>query len=348
VNIGLVLVLLLGLIITTRPWVTALLILSLMLIALAVHLFFERRAFCRYLCPIGGFLGLYAMLSPLELRSKDDAVCRKCRYKACYRGSSTASENGGGRAAYPCPVFEFAAVMDRNANCILCSECIKACPYDNLALRARPFFTDLVNIRKWRIDEAWLSLILLATAVANLATKLGHWGWLKDWANLADPWGFFVYASLFLLWTAVVVPGMHWFVSWLSREAAGRRDVPTKTMFLGYAYALVPLSLMIWIAFTLSFILPNLSYVVSVLSDPFGWGTDLFGAREHNWTPYLTGWLPYIQVASLAVGLGLTLKVGREISLKLFGEGKEALMASWPFGLSSAAMSLVFLALFRG
>lgn len=348
VNLGLVLVLLLGLVVTTRPWVTALLILSLMLTAFVVHLFFERRAFCRYLCPIGGFLGLYAMLSPVELRSKDEAVCRKCRYKACYRGSSTASENGGGRAAYPCPVFEFAAVMDRNANCILCSECIKACPYDNIALRTRPFFTDLLNTKRWRTDEAWLSLILLATAVANLATKLGHWGWLKHWASLAELRGFISYTLLFLLWTLVGVPTMHWLVSWLSRQASGRRDVSTKTIFLGYAYALVPLSLMIWIAFTLSFILPNLSYVVSVLSDPFGWGMNLFGAREHDWIPYLTGWLPYIQVASLAVGLGLTLKVGKEISVKLFGEGKQALRASWPFGLSSAAMSILFLALFRG
>jgi len=107
------------------------------------------------------------------------------------------------------------------------------------------------------------------------------------------------------------------------------------------------LSLMIWIAFTLSFVLPNLSYVASVLSDPFGWGVDLFGIREHAWRPYFTGWLPYIQVASLAVGLGLTLKLGKEIALRLLGEGKAAIQATLAFGLSSTAMTLLFLALFR-
>ena len=348
VNIGLTLVLLLGLIVTTRPWVTALLILFLMLAALLLHLFFERRVFCRYVCPIGGFLGLYAMISPLELRSKDEAVCRRCRYKACYRGSSPASEEDGGKAAYPCPLFEFTGAMERNTDCILCSECVKACPYDNVALRTRAFFADLANSKKWRLDEAWLSLIMLGGGLANLAVKLGHWGWLKEWANLQETKGFLLYSLVFLFWTVGAVPAIHWVVSWLSRTLSGRKDVTTKAIFIGYAYALVPLSLMIWVAFTLSFVLPNLSYIASVVSDPFGWGVDLFGFREQPWTPYLTGWLPYVQVASLAIGLGLALKAGKEIAARLVGNAREALQATLPFGLFSTGMTILFLALFRG
>ena len=347
-NIGLTLVLLFGLIITTNPWVTALFIISLMLAALLFHLVFERRAFCRYACPIGGFLGLYAMLSPLQLRSKDDAVCRRCQYKSCYRGSTVASEETGGRPAYPCPLFEFTSVMDRNADCILCSECIKACPYDNIALRTRPFFADLLNSKKWRMDEAWLALIMLGGGLANLAVKLGHWGWLKEWANLQETKGFLLYGLVFLFWTVGVVPGIHWVVSWLSRTLSGRADLTTKAIFIGYAYALVPLSLMIWVAFTLSFVLPNLSYVASVVSDPFGWGVDLLGTREQPWSPYLTGWLPYIQVAALALGLGLTVKMGKQIAVRLVGEGNQAVRAVLPFGFSSAVMTILFLALFRG
>lgn len=348
IDIGLTVVLLFGLIITTRPWVTALFIVSLMLLALVFHLIFERRVFCRYVCPIGGFLGLYAMLSPLELRSKDDAVCRRCRYKACYRGSTAASEQTGGSSAYPCPLFEFTSVMDRNVDCILCSECIKACPYDNIALRTRPFFADLLNSDKWRMDEAWLSLIMLGGGLANLAVKLGHWGWLKDWADLQDTMGFIFYALAFLFWTLGVVPAIHWIFSWLSTMLTSRQGVTTKTFFMGYAYALVPLTLMVWMAFTLSFVLPNLSYVASVISDPFGWGMNLLGTREQAWSPYLTGWLPYVQVAALAVGLGLSLKVGKEIAVRILGGGKTVVQALLPFGFSSAAMTILFLALFRG
>jgi polyferredoxin len=348
VSVALLLVLLFGLIITTRPWATALLILSLIVAALVIHFVFERRAFCRYVCPIGGFLGLYAMVSPLELRTKDRSICRTCTYKACYRGSSEDSLRSGGGPAYGCPNFEFIAAMERNIDCILCSECVKACPYDNIALKTRPFLTDLFNSKRWRMDEAWLSLILLGTALVNLATKLGHWGWLKDWANLGEPNGFLIYTLLFLLWSTVLLPAGHWLVSWLSRQASGRRDVSTRTFFMGYAYALAPLSLMIWIAFTVSFMLPNFSYIVPVLSDPFGWGSDLFGMREHEWIPYLTGWLPYIQVASLVIGLLVTLKVGTEVTLRIVGAGRPALIATVPFAFSSAGMGILFLALFRG
>lgn len=346
VNISLVLFSLFGLIITTRPLVTALMLAFFILSALVIHLLYERRTFCRYLCPIGGFLGLYAMVSPLELRHKEEAVCRQCRYKACYRGSSPASEEIRGKAGYGCPNFEFVAVMDRNTDCLICSECIKACPYDNVTIKTRPFFTDLLVARRWRWDEAWLSLIMVGTALSNLVTKLGRWGWLKDWANLEVSMTFVVYSVLFLVWVMAAFPAFHWLFSWLAKAASGRKEIPTKTIFVGFAYGLVPLSLMAWIAFTLSFVLPNLSYVISLISDPFGWGSNLLGTQEHAWAPYLTSWLPYIQVASLVVGSGLSLKVSHAIAQKLFEGPKAAFRATIPFAFFITGISVLFLAIF--
>ena len=66
---------------------------------------------------------------------------------------------------------------------------------------------------------------------------------------------------------------------------------------------LVPLGLAAWIAFSLSFVLINFSYVWPLLSDPFGWGWDLFGTAGLPWTPYLSGLVPILQVPVLLVGL---------------------------------------------
>ena len=44
-------------------------------LALVLSLVFERRSFCNYLCPIGGFTGLYAQAGPVELRVKDADIC---------------------------------------------------------------------------------------------------------------------------------------------------------------------------------------------------------------------------------------------------------------------------------
>ena len=47
----------------------------------------------------------------------------------------------------------------------------------------------------------------------------------------------------------------------------------------------------------------NLSYAWPALSDPFGWGWNLFGTAGMAWTPYLSGVIPYLQVPVLLVGL---------------------------------------------
>ncbi len=70
-NLGFLGVALFSTVILTTPFVTALVLLGFVLIAIATSLVFERRAFCRYLCPVGGFIGLYSQIAPIELRVKD-------------------------------------------------------------------------------------------------------------------------------------------------------------------------------------------------------------------------------------------------------------------------------------
>ncbi len=63
--------------------------------AIGLSMVFERRAFCRYLCPVGGFIGIYSQAAPIELRIKEKQVCAKCDGKPCYNGSAD---------GYGCPV----------------------------------------------------------------------------------------------------------------------------------------------------------------------------------------------------------------------------------------------------
>ncbi len=64
-------------IILTRPQVTGALLLGFMVIALGLFLVFKRRAFCRYVCPVGGFIGLYSMVAPIEVRAGQLAALDK-------------------------------------------------------------------------------------------------------------------------------------------------------------------------------------------------------------------------------------------------------------------------------
>ena len=148
------------------PAVTAVIVLGFAVLAVAVGLFFERRSFCRHLCPIGGLIGIYSMTAPVELRAKDAAVCATDRDKACYRGSEAA---GG------CPMFEFPGSMDRNNYCTLCARCVSGCSHHNLVLRFRAFGQDVWASKRRLLDEAYLAVVLVGLTLLVTAQMLSAW-----------------------------------------------------------------------------------------------------------------------------------------------------------------------------
>ncbi|HID85868.1 MAG TPA: 4Fe-4S binding protein, partial [Anaerolineae bacterium] len=114
-NVGLLAVTIFSPVILTAPSVTGFVLLAFIVMAVVLSLVFERRVFCRYLCPVGGFIGLYSLVAPLELRVKDPGVCRQHREKECYLGSAE---------GYGCPWMVRPWRLRRNATCGLCTECL--------------------------------------------------------------------------------------------------------------------------------------------------------------------------------------------------------------------------------
>jgi 4Fe-4S binding domain len=293
-------------IILTTPAVSAVVLALLALIATATALLFERRIFCRYLCPVGGFIGLYSQLAPVELRVKDRSLCVTHRTKTCYQGSE---------AGYGCPWLLFPAALSKNTYCGLCVECLKTCPLDNIAVYARPFGSDLLSNRGRRLDEAYKAFIMLTCALGYSIVLLGPWSLLKETTFAVGSAGWWGYAVAFLVANLALVPAAFYLCAALSGHI-GHAKIPTRKIFVEYAYVLVPLGLAAWAAFTLSFVLVNFSYTWQVLSDPFGWGWNLFGTANWKWAPYLSGLVPGLQVPILLVGLvaaiGIALRTARE------------------------------------
>jgi hypothetical protein len=60
---------------------------------------------------------------------------------------------------------------------------------------------------------------------------------------------------------------------------------------------------MFWVAFSLSFILTNASYILAAISDPLGLGWNLFGTANAVWQPMLTSILAPAQTLVLVGGL---------------------------------------------
>lgn len=309
-NAGFLGVALFSTVILTRPAVSGWVLLAFLAGAVGLAMVFERRTFCRYVCPVGGFIGLYSLTAPVELRVRDPLVCQEHRTKDCYLGSE---------AGYGCPWLEQPWTMDRNAYCGLCGECLRTCTKDNVTVNLRLPGSDLFVANGWKLDEAYKAFIMLACATIYPVVFLGPWGWLKEWANLDTLSGFGAYALGFLMLNLLAVPGIHLGAAILTRWGAGLNDVPVRKLFVALAYPLVPMGLGAWMAFTLSLVFANLSYAFSVMSDPFGWGWNLLGTRDVAWHPWLMTWVPPVQAGLLVAGLIASIATADAILRKFQG-----------------------------
>jgi polyferredoxin/plastocyanin len=289
-----------GIILITRPVATALLFLVILVISLGLALIYRHRVFCRYLCPVGGFLGTYSMASITEVRAIDLDTCKKHKEKSCYAGGS-----GG----WACPWKQYIGTMNRNNYCGLCTECIKSCPKDNVGVFIRPFGSDRI-LKGY--DEMFNAIIMLVVAIVFSITMSGPWGAIKDAANVTEsrqiiPFLFYV-ASIWGL-ALVLFPGLFTLVAGAAKRLAGSR-VSNRDIILRMAYILVPIGIFAWIAFSLPMLMVNYSYIFAVLSDPLGLGWDIFGTANYPFRPFYPEWIPIIQGFIMLAGLYFGLSRG--------------------------------------
>lgn len=287
-NISFLLLALFSSVLLTTPHITGIVLAVMLFAAIGLSTVFERRAFCRYLCPVGGFIGLYSQIAPIELRIKDKQVCANCEGKPCYNGSA----NG-----YGCPWDVFPGGLTKNTYCGLCMECIRTCPHDNLAVNLRPFSADLAKPSS-RMDEAFKAFIMLGSAMIYAGVLLGPWGSLKDAAYNVGIGAWFIYAVVFLSIIFIIMPSLFGLCVMRFENLNA-----FKKRFAALATSLIPLGLMFWVAFSLSFVLTNATYILASLSDPLGLGWNLFGTANATWQPMLTSILAPAQTLSLVGGL---------------------------------------------
>lgn len=301
-NISFLLLALFSSVLLTTPKVTGIVLAGMLFAAIGLSAVFERRSFCRYLCPVGGFIGLYSQTAPIELRIKEKQVCVNCDGKPCYNGN----ENG-----YGCPWDVFPGGMTKNTYCGLCMECIRTCPHDNIGINLRPFSVDLAKPTT-RMDEAFKSFIMLGSAMIYAGVLLGPWGVLKGAAYSVGSGAWFVYALVFLAIIFGVLPGL--FSLGLYQR---HNNLPFKQRFASLSTTLIPLGLMFWVAFSLSFVLTNASYIWGSLSDPLGLGWNLFGTANVAWQPMLTTLLAPTQTLALVGGLIWSMRTAQKAASEI-------------------------------
>ena len=103
------------------------------------------------------------------------------------------------------------------------------------------------------------------------------------------------------IWTLLIVPGGLYLTAAFSNNLSVIKGSASK-LFISFSYRLIPLGFAAWLAFTVSFALAKIAYIIPVLSDPFGFGWNFFGGANFRWLPLLPSLVTPLVVIILLSG----------------------------------------------
>lgn len=237
--------------IVESPWGSGVLLLLLTTSVVISAAFLQRRAFCRYLCFLGGLSANYSQAGMVSLRAKTD-VCRTCKARAaCFNGTDT---------VLPCPLSSFPRTMDSSANCNLCARCVKSCPNDAITISIRPPTRELWFIRNPRIEVSFLAMAIMGIVLVQNLAMLEVWnGFLSFIGSLI---GTTNYVVAFTIAFAVVVSLPVGLLALTSRAASSRGTDSVWKNFARFGYALIPLDIAAHMAHNLFHLLAEGKVVV--------------------------------------------------------------------------------------
>ena len=252
------------------PHQMSLYLLLLMILAVDISLIFEKRAFCSYVCPVGHLLGLYALLSPLEWRAHDTSVCKSCKTKDCI-----AKKNHYRLTGRSCTSHLYPAAIKDNRNCLTCTQCLKACPHDNLRWSWRRPCADLFSGIDLPPAQVAFILVLSGFVVFEI---LSEWSvsynimmWLPwqitDALGLTGAISNGVAATLMFVILPILILG---FVAVLVQWASGRQAPSFRTATQSLTLLLLPTIASAHIIKSLLKMSSRIPYWRAALADPQG------------------------------------------------------------------------------
>jgi hypothetical protein len=240
------------------------------------------------------FFGILARFAPTEVRVKTPRAGRKCG--ACW-------VNEGG--------------------CANCYECFAGAPPEDRELDLRPPAVGLARPEPPPPGSMVFVILMLAGVAYDglLATPL--WLEIVRLTPLNQTLGLFVMPVAFL----AVYLG---FVK-LS-QLLGGGEVPLGQLAPAYVYSLVPIAIAYQVAHYYTYLLIQGQGMISYVSDPFGWGWDLFGTAGYEIKIGVVdaAFVWYSQVALIVAGHVIAVYLAHLISLRFFGDSKRALRSQSP------------------
>jgi hypothetical protein len=236
-------------------------------------------------------------------------------------------------------MFEFPRTMDSNANCNLCANCIKSCPNGSLTLTLRKPTAELWFVRKPKLEEAFLAVVIMGIVFVQNVTMLEVWQGMLAWLEgVVGTDNYAVTFSItFLLAMAIPVALMA-----LTALAAGRLNGATLARnFALFGYAIIPLDVAGHVAHNLFHLLAEGKAVWFTL-------LVLLGQEAPSASPALlsVGTIQLLQYALVALGVLGSLYAAYRIARANFGAAQRTWASFAPYAALVAVLGVINVVLF--
>jgi CRP-like cAMP-binding protein/polyferredoxin len=230
---------------------TGMIILGIILGAFIFSVVFKRRAWCRYICPLGALNAVFAMPSVMELRANRHLCVNTCQSRLCYQGDGI--HEG-------CPMFRHPFLVDNNRDCTLCGNCIKNCPHDSIQVNMRIAPLELWHIQAPRVADSFLVVSLSAI----FFPLLRHGKFLEIAAGYSMP---HLAGSLMLFGLIAAFVVIYSLFSWQQARLAGKNF---KYVFASTGYGFIPLVLGGFLAVYFEMFMAGVLRLIPLVMSVFG------------------------------------------------------------------------------
>ena len=238
------------------PFGTALLLLSILIGASIMGIFFRGQAWCRYLCPMGKIIGAAATLSIIELRP-DLRKCKTCRSFSCKKGTPTAEG---------CPVYLGAFNIRNNIDCLMCGRCVYLCDKDGPRLNLRNPFVELVINKGRYITCSYIIPFLIGSQLARFLQHSSLYSMAERWLFGSNAIAFTIILGLGFIFALLIIRiGAYLFR--ITEDPSFGKFSPMVPVF-------VPLAFTGELAYRLDYFLAHIGDVLPTFGRQFGFNLD--------------------------------------------------------------------------
>ncbi|MBS3148670.1 4Fe-4S binding protein [Candidatus Woesearchaeota archaeon] len=280
------------------PWLSGSVFVLILFGVVIISATYERRTFCKHICFLGGVSGNYSMLSGISIETKNPEVCATCKAKACFFGSGKAPG---------CPYFSTMPAKAGMRNCNLCASCIKNCPNDNIALKARSIASELWSHAKVSFSESFFAKLMVGIVIIQNLGMLAVW---SDLQRVVMGWGFGEKVAITILYfAAIAIPLLLMSITSFISSRLQSVKGSTASNFAAFGYAFIPIDVAGHLAHNLFHLLAEGKSIIGAFAGLVTGKVAFEGALASS--PVISG----LQFALIGVGGIGTLYVAYRIAL---------------------------------